>query len=216
MKLALSLVLAAVIVQSADGFLIRFFVNLFLQPLLDTACTAAQTTLKLENNTNCACTGEYLGVGRGFDGDVKCSLRTSPCLIQPNDFCVNGALGAGLAFGFSGGAKLDTNIEGCFNVTNNSPLLSAVGNINNFCLTFIPSGLKLKNCTAKIGATPCRSCEVCPTGVDFKFDCSNVDLYTKTDFPNLFIPGPNFQSCIGLGLVGGIPGPRNITNTTRF
>jgi hypothetical protein len=208
MKLSLSLIVAAVIVPSANGLLFRFIFGLFLQPLLDTACTLAQTSLKLENNTDCKCEGEYKGLGDGFEGNVKCTLKQSPCLIPPNLFCVKGNLGAGLTFGFIGGTGFKGNLTGCFNVASGLP--ANVSSIENFCLTFIPKKLKLGSCTAKIGAKDCTSCDICTSGTDFKFDCSNINLATPP-FPK--IPGPKITNCIGLGLVGALPLPNS---TTRF
>jgi hypothetical protein len=208
MKLSLSLIVAAVIVPSANGLLFRFIFGLFLQPLLNTACNLAQTSLKLENNTDCKCTGEYKGLGQGFAGDVKCTIKQSPCLIPPNSFCVKGSLGAGLSFGFIGGTGIKGNLTGCFKVDS---LPQNVVSISDFCLTFVPKGLKLGSCTARIGTEGCKSCSICDKGTDFKFDCSNVDLLNKPPLP--MIPGPKIENCIGLGLIGALPLPNT---TTRF
>lgn len=217
MKLTFAFVLAAVIVPVSDAFLIKLVINLFLPRLLDTACTAAQTALKLQNTANCECDGEFLGLGRGFAGDISCGLTKDTCLSPPN-FCARGTFGAELAFGLTSGAKLDSNITGCFNITGGfPPPLTSLGNFNNFCIKMKPAGLKLGSCTVSMGPTECKACNICNDGQGFNFDCSNIQV--GLGIGNINITGPSIANCIGLdlgGAVGNTTITTNTTNTTRF
>jgi hypothetical protein len=67
------------------------------------------------------------------------------------------------------------------------------------CFKFVPDGLELSSYSVSVGATPCTSCEICASGVSFKFNCSNVDLAPQVNA--FFVPGPEIASCIGLSLI---------------
>jgi hypothetical protein len=187
MKLSSSLFAAAVvIVPSVNGL------SLKLQPILDRACTLVQKSLKLDRNMDCKCTGEYKGWGKGFEGDVTCTLKERTCLISPNQFCAAaGSLRAGISFGGFGGTSLTSDLTGCFDVASGGE--DGNSSSENFCLTFKPKGLKLGSGLAKIGTELCNSCDVCTSGTDFKLDCSNIETW------NIF--GPKSDNCLSLGLV---------------
>jgi hypothetical protein len=55
------------------------------------------------------------------------------------------------------------------------------------------------------GTMYCRSCEICSSGIDFMYDCSNtVVSYTLNNVTNMgqdFIPGPKVESCIPIAAI---------------
>ena len=149
---------------------------------------------------DCDCDLSYQGIFRGFKGEVACKTK-SQCFVPPSSFCATGDIEFDLAAGLFVETGLDSNITACFNVTDGFPnFLGTFLELDNlFCFQFKPKGLKLDECSVKIGEKDCNSCVVCDSDVDFKFDCSNIDLESKNG--NVTILGPNITTCIGLSAI---------------
>lgn len=64
------------------------------------------------------------------------------------------------------------------------------------------SSKKYTTCTVQSDAgrfVDCKSCEICDSGIDFKYDCSNTNgTYAFSDVTNttILLPGPKVESCI--------------------
>ena len=180
--------------------------NTLLGPLLNTAastaCATGQQALGLATTTTCTCVGQ-LASGK-ITAQLDCKLKNDICL-NGTKFCGQTEVSADFGAGIRGGTGLSASAKACFNVTSGFPpqVISLPGAI---CITAVPGpGLKLKSCSVDIGTTPCESCTVCSSGVDIKFNCTNVDV--GGSFVPFFVPGPNVQTCVGLSLI-----PTNTTN----
>jgi hypothetical protein len=110
---------------------------------------------------------------------------------------VSAQFGAGLVRGSKG---LSSSATACLQFTTGfPPPLTNLTGFDTFCVTGVPGpGFKLKSCSVKIGTTQCESCTVCSSGVDIKFNCTNVDVGGAV--PG-FVPGPDVQTCVGLSLI---------------
>jgi hypothetical protein len=205
MNLLRSTLLLALVVPTANA-LGGNLLNTLLGPLLNTAastaCAAGQQALGLATTTTCTCDGQLMG-GK-ITAQLDCKLTTPICL-NGTKLCGQTEVSADFGAGIRGGTGLSASAKACLTVTSGFPLqiISLPGPI---CVTGVPGpGFKLKSCSVDIGTTPCQSCTVCNSGVDIKFNCTNVNLYTG-NLP-LSVPGPNVQTCVGLSLI-----PTNTTN----
>jgi hypothetical protein len=194
--------LCVVFPNEAQGQLLRDFFNSLFSPLIQRGCRVVETALGLGSNSSvaCLCDLTFAGLFQGFDGELQCSSTTPRCLVG-NLYCATGNIDVGVQGGLFTGSAIDSNATACFNVKSGLP--SGVLSVDDICLSFKAKGLKLTNCTAVLGAQQCKSCTICASGVDFKFDCSNVDLAPG---PLFVVPGPKLDNCFGLSLV-----PKNAT-----
>jgi hypothetical protein len=195
--------MAAWVVPTAEAQLLSSLFNLLFRPFIQSACDLATSSLGIDSTLDCGCDVLYKGLFQGFSGDVVCSLANPRCLVPPNLYCATGSIDASLEGRIFGNTGLNSNIDACFDVKSGLP--NDVLSVPDICFSFVPKGLKLASCSVSVGTTPCNSCEICASGVDFKFNCSNVDLVPDTNI--IFVPGPAFDSCIGLSLI-----PRNISS----
>jgi hypothetical protein len=177
----------------------QFFASLFNQlfrPLFQNICDAGLTALGIDGTLDCSCVLEFKGLFQGFDGMAGCTLDEPRCLVPPSLYCATGSIDIGVEGGFFTGTELTSDISACFEVQSGLP--GGILSLDNICFTFIPDGLRLASCTVAIGEVECESCSICDSGIDFKFDCSNIDLLPS---PLLKVPGPKFESCLGLSLI---------------
>lgn len=179
--------------------------NRLLGRYVGPACDLAQSTLGLEDSFTCECDLDYAGLFRGLTGGVACTTTEERCLVPPDSFCAAGTIDFELAAGLFVDTGFNSNITACFDVESGFPD-GLVELDNNICFEFATKGLAFDACTVTIGTATCKECTICPTGVDFKFDCSNVDLESKS--AEITINGPAITDCIGLS---AIPVPTNIT-----
>jgi hypothetical protein len=169
--------------------------NSILSPIVDGVCDTTQTQLGLGDNVDCACDAELKGLFKGVEGAVSCTLPEPRCLLPPSLYCATGDIDINVSGGLFSNTAIAADIKGCFQVDSGLPF--GIANINDICFTFVPKGLRLQSCTATIGDVQCDSCEICDSGVDFKFDCSNVDILPGS----LRLPGPKISTCLGLSLI---------------
>ena len=184
----------------------KFLFNTLLRPLVGPACDLAQEALGLEGTANCDCDLSYQGIFRGFKGEVVCDTDIPQCFLPPDLFCATAELKFQLAAGLFVDTGLNSNISACFDVKSGFPDLTVpIADFDNeFCFQFSPKGLELDKCSVQISSKACTSCEICESGVDFKFNCSNIDLEKKSEV--ITVPGPEITKCIGLSAI-----PTNFT-----
>ena len=176
----------------------QFLFDRLLSPLVGPACDLAQQTLGLQDTATCTCDLDYQGVFRGFEGDVNCVTTSTRCLVQPDLFCASGTIDFELAAGLFVDTGLNSNITACFDVKSGFPD-GIVELDNEVCFEFATKGLAFDACTVTIGTNTCQECTICESGVDFKFNCTNVDLETAN--ADVTIPGPATATCLGLSAV---------------
>ena len=181
----------------------KFLFNTLLRPLVGPACDLAQEAIGLEGTATCDCDLSYEGIFRGFSGDVGCKTTQRRCLVPPNLFCADGTIDFELSAGLFVDTGLNSNVTACFTVESGFPD-GIVELDNNICFEFATKGLAFDACTVTIGSGVCQECKICETGVDFKFNCSNIDLETAST--SIKIDGPAIANCIGLSAI-----PTNFT-----
>jgi hypothetical protein len=191
------ILLSTWVVPTTEAQVLVSLFDLLFRPFIQSACNIATSTLGLDSTFDCSCDVRFKGLFQGFSGDVGCELDPPRCLVPPNLYCATGSIDLGVEAGVFFGTDFSTDIEACFDVKSGLP--NNVASVPNICFKFVPDGLKLTSCTVSVGDTPCTSCEICDSGVDFKFDCSNVDLVPESNL--IFVPGPTIASCIGLSLI---------------
>jgi hypothetical protein len=191
------ILLSTWVVHPTEAQLVVTLFNVLFRPFIQSACDLATSTLGIDSTLDCSCDVRYKGPFQGFSGDVGCILDPPRCLVPPDLYCATGSIDAGVEAGLFSGTDFGTDIEACFDVKSGLP--KDVLSIPDICFKFVPDGLKLSSCTVSVGTAQCTSCEICASGVDFKFDCSNVDLVPESDL--IFVPGPAITSCIGLSLI---------------
>jgi hypothetical protein len=182
---------------TVQAFFGGFFFNLLFRPLIQSACDDVQDTLGLGSLFECDCDVSYKGVS----GMVGCALTQPRCLVAPNMFCDTGDVDATVEASLFSNAGLTSDVTASFKVLSGLPQDVASFDIN---LKFLANGLKFTGCVA-IGNSICIGYSIFPFGIDFKFNCTNVDLLPNSP---IFVPGPAVDTCIGLSL-------GNPTNTTR-
>ena len=169
--------------------------NAVLQPFVQGVCETTQTELGLDGTVDCTCDATSRGLFQGIDGTVSCTLPEPRCLLPPSLYCADGEIDISVAGGLFTQTAIEADINACFQVDSGLP--GGVASIDDICFNFVPSGLQLDSCTATIGSVDCQSCTICESGVDFTFDCSNIDI-----LPGAFrLPGPKITTCLGLSLI---------------
>jgi hypothetical protein len=182
---------------------LKFLFDALLSPLVGPACDLAQEQLGLQNTATCDCSLDYQGIFRGFLGEVNCKTTQQRCLVQPDLFCADGTIKFELAAGLFVDTGLNSNVTACFNVKSGFPD-GIVSLADELCFEFATKGLALDACTVTIGTSTCQECTICESGVDFKFNCTNVDLETANN--DITIAGPAISTCLGLSAI-----PTNVT-----
>lgn len=179
---------------------LSFLFNTLFSPLVDRACNLAQASLGLQETATCECDLNYQGIFQGFAGAVVCTTTERRCLVQPDLFCADGTIDFDLKAGLFVPTGLNSNVTACFDVESGFPE-GIVELDNSVCFEFAAAGLALAfdACTVTIGSGTCQSCEICESGTDFKFNCTNIDLETAND--NIKIDGPAIATCVGLSAV---------------
>lgn len=82
--------------------------------------------------------------------------------------------------------------------------LNGLTKIPELCISATPkpnSLLKFDTCTATLGGTVCNSCQVCESGLDATFDCSNANF--------LFNIPLVVKECVGLGVLTNLDAAAN-------
>lgn len=185
-----------------QGNLLNQLLNAILKPLVQGVCETTQTELGLDDTLDCTCNAVSRGLFQGVDGNITCVLPEPRCLLPPNLYCADGEIDITVGGGLFTQTAIEADITGCFQVDSGLP--GGIASIDDICFNFVPNGLRLDSCTASIGETECQECTICESGIDFTFDCSNVDI-----LPGAFrLPGPKISTCIGLSLI-----PSNSTST---
>lgn len=180
--------------EAIFGFLFETLLN----PLVGRACELAQDQLGLQDTATCTCDLGFEGLFRGFVGDVNCETTERRCLVQPDLFCADGTIEFDLKAGLFVDTGLNSNVTACFDVKSGFP--EGIVELDNIiCFEFATKGLKFDACTVNIGDDTCQSCEICDSGVDFKFNCTNVDLETAN--ADIKIDGPAISTCLGLSAI---------------
>jgi hypothetical protein len=169
--------------------------NAFLQPVVQGVCATTQTELGLDGTLDCTCNATSLGLFKGVDGTITCSLPEPRCFLPPNLYCADGTIDVTVAGGLFTQTAIEADITGCFQVDSGLP--GGIASIDDICFNFVPSGLSLQSCTATIGGVACQACTICDSGIDFTFDCSNIDILPGA----LRLPGPKITTCLGLSLI---------------
>lgn len=199
-----AIILALPAVVKGQSSLFNQLLNAFLQPVAQGVCDTTQTELGLDGTLDCTCDAKFLGLFLGVDGTVSCTLPEPRCFVPPSLYCADGSVEISVAGGIFTQTAIEADITGCFQVDSGLP--GGVASIDDICFNFVPNGLQLESCTATIGGTECQSCTICDSGIDFTFDCSNIDV-----LPGAFrLPGPKITTCLGLSLI-----PSNATSV-RF
>jgi hypothetical protein len=183
----------------------KFLFNNLFGGVVDQACDLAQSQLGLEEAFKCSCDLSYAGLFRGFDGNVDCTTTTERCLVPPSFYCASGGVGFALKAGIFVPTGLNSNITACFTVKSGLP--ADVASIDEICFEFSTVGLGFDKCSVTVGNAACKSCTICDTKRDFKFDCSNINLPVIKN-STFTLPGPNISDCIGFS---SIPLP-NVTS----
>jgi hypothetical protein len=182
---------------TVQAFFGGFFFNLLFRPLIQSTCDDVQDALGLGAVFDCECDVSYQGLFQGVSGMVDCGLTGPPrCLVPPDLYCANGDVEADVKASLFSNAGVTSNVTANFKVTSGLPQ-----NVTSFDISFnfTANGLEFSDCDVAIGNTTCTSCDICfPSGIDFKFNCSNVDLLPNSPLP--FVPGPEV-GCIGLSLL---------------
>ena len=172
-----------------------------MQPIVQGVCDTTQSELGLDDSLDCTCNAVSLGLFQGVDGTISCTLPEPRCLLPPSLYCAEGAIDIAIGGGLFSQTAIEADINACFQVDSGLP--GGIASIDDICFNFVPDGLRLESCTASIGAVECQDCTICDSGVDFTFDCSNVDILPGT----FSLPGPKITTCIGLSLI-----PSNATS----
>jgi hypothetical protein len=189
----------SVVGQSLFNQLLTAILNQLLGPVTQTACDTTQESLGIDDTIDCTCDVSLRGIFQGFDGSMTCTLAEERCLIPPSLYCATGELGIDIGGGLFSNTDIESNIDACFQVDSGLPggLLS----IEDICFSFVPDGLSLESCTASIGSTQCTNCTICESGVDFKFDCTNVVLIPGILGSPPLLRAPKIDTCLGLSLI---------------
>ena len=185
------------LVEGQSGFsgLFTQLLNAFARPVLQEVCDLTLAELGLDTAIDCTCNATYRGLFLGADGSIGCTLSEPRCLIPPDTYCATGEVNVTAGGGLFTDTAIESDISACFEVDSGLP--GGIASIEDLCFVFVPSGLSLASCNASIGGVECDSCTICDSGVDFTFDCSNIDL-----LPGVFtFPGPKISNCIGLSLI---------------
>jgi hypothetical protein len=175
--------------------------NAFLQPVVQGVCATTQTELGLDGTLDCTCNAQSLGLFRGVDGNITCTLPEPRCFVPPSLYCADGTIDVSVSGGIFTQTAIETDITGCFQVDSGFP--GGIASIDDICFNFVPNGLSLETCTASVGGAECQNCTICDSGIDFTFDCSNIDILPGV----LRLPGPKVTTCLGLSLI-----PSNVTS----
>jgi hypothetical protein len=174
-------------------------------------CRKVASLFKIDAMVDCNCTAN-LSLLRGSAISVACGVGESVCLV--NDpvprFCGTSNLNAtyNLRKGImKASACLDLDLESMLPADFRQDFNGAL-DIPQFCVQAFPKDntrLRFDRCVLSIGDNECSSCQICKSGFDMSFDCSNIDLNPfKAVLPNLKILGPKVNStCVALGLVLG-------------
>ena len=192
---AIILALPSVVKGQSTGSLFNQLLNAFLQPVTQGVCETTQTELGLDGTLDCTCNTTFLGLFKGIDGSIRCTLPEPRCLLPPSLYCADGNIDISVSGGLFTQTAIEADITGCFQVDSGLP--GGIASIDDICFSFVPSGLQLESCTASIGGTECESCTICESGIDFTFDCSNIDILPGA----LRLPGPKITTCLGLSLI---------------
>jgi hypothetical protein len=181
---------------TVQAFFGGFFINLLFRPLIQGACDDVQDALGLGAVFDCRCDASYKGLFQGISGMVGCAL-TGParCLVPPNLYCATGDVDATVKASLFSNAGVTSDVTASFKVLSGLPQNVTSFDIN---FNFMSNGLKFSDCDVAILNTTCNDCTICASGLDFKFNCSNVDLLPNSPLPS--VPGP-VVDCIGLSLV---------------
>jgi hypothetical protein len=183
---------------TVQAFFGGFFFNLLFRPLIQGACDDVQDALGLGAVFKCGCDVSYQGLFQGFSGMVDCGLLQTRCLIAPDKFCARGSVEADVKASLFSNAGVTSDVTALFNVSSGLPDDVASFNIS---FNFKSNGLKFNDCDVTIGNSTCNGnsngCSICPSGTEFKFNCTDVDLLPNSP---IFVPGPDV-GCIGLSLV---------------
>ena len=170
-----------------------------LTAYVNPACEAVQDALNL-TYTNCECAVSFGGLFRGSTGNVECVNTNRRCLQPPDEFCASGNVNFLLTAGIFVKTVIKSNITACYNVDEATLPIPVSGDVGTVCAEFSTAGFALDQCSITIGTESCATCTVCPSGADFKFDCSNIDLEKNASLGT--VPGPQTETCIGFTSVG--------------
>jgi hypothetical protein len=174
--------------------LLTQILNAIFGPIVERVCDTVQTELGLNETVDCSCEAESIGLFKGVKATLSCTLAESQCLFPPDLYCANGEIDINVSGGLFSNTAIESDFTGCFKVDSGLP--SGIASIEKVCISFVPDGLKLKSCTTSIGGEDCNSCEICNSGIAFKFDCSNTDILSGAGR----IPGPKITTCLGVSL----------------
>jgi hypothetical protein len=185
----------------SQAFTFAEFLALFVRPYRRIVVTrACNQLLKAYNDTyglGCKCEGKF---NESLGGRLVCQTDRQNCLVRKPVEIYCGDVDFVIDFTAVQGP---TNFKGCLEIQGNIPEDLTAGDFPPVCAKAVPYGrnLTFKSCEITWGNEPCKSCEVCSSKRDFKFDCSNVDINPSNIPGDTVVEGPTIQSCQGLGFL---------------
>lgn len=142
-----------------------------------------------EDDFDCDCNADF-----DLTADLSCTTTDDGVCLLGDLFCGSGFLNGTLAVdsgGFAGG------LSTCLKLDAGLPLPDDF-DFDQYELCIAASSddlfsLSLDTCEASFNGESCATCEICPSGVSFTLDCTNVNISPLGDF--IPFQGPMLDLC---------------------